>query len=171
MSKKFLATALLIGFLIIAALSHQLITNRNDSPNQQTESPDTPTINLDPPTDREVKAGDLQKQEIISDEDKTGPEVAEVIIVDASQYDDEIEVRSFVSNIVRDGKCIIEFKKGGNSIIKEVNANADASSTPCVALFVARSEFSDMGTWSVTVTYTDNNSEYSGNSTTTLEIK
>lgn len=113
-------------------------------------------INYSPPTELEKSAGDEKKQEIAKDEssDTDDPEVAEIVIVDANQYDDMVEVRAFVANELAEGTCYMTFAKSGEqSINKEVPAYPDASTTPCISLTIPRSEFASSGTWELTVRY------------------
>jgi uncharacterized protein YpmB len=117
-------------------------------------------INFDPPTQEEQAVGDQVKQEIASEEEQQEeteevlPNGAEVVLVDASQYSDEIEVRAFVSNIIEDGTCTITFTQGTSSFTEEVPAYADASTTTCIALTVPRSDFTSTGIWDVEIVYT-----------------
>jgi hypothetical protein len=129
----------------------------------------TQPINYNPPTEDEQTAGDVQKQEIVDNSQKPLPTTAEVVIVDASQYEDIVEVRAFAANVVENGTCTITFTKDTESFSKEVPASADASTSPCIALTVPITEFGISGTWSVAVNYSG--STVTGNSQTTLEIQ
>lgn len=112
-------------------------------------------INYDPPTEEEQQAGNEHKQEVEDQDDQPAPggQNATIVIVDANQYGAEIEVRAFISNLIKDGICTITFKKDTYSIQKQVSATADASTTPCMNLEVPRSEFAVNGSWTVTVEY------------------
>lgn len=129
-------------------------------------------INLDPPTDIEQNAGDVQKEKNVQQQDSEPPtqgtKAASVIIVDSTQYDSIIEVRAFASNVVKDGTCKITFTNDDTSFSKEVPAKADASTTPCLALNVPRADFKTSGTWQVTVEYITAN--ISGTASSTLEV-
>ncbi len=117
-----------------------------------------PQINYDPPTPIESSAGDAKKQELVEKEEPTSnpekPNSAEVVIVDASQYDQEIEVRAFISNTLHEGTCSFDFTQSGQQTIhKELPAYPDASTTPCITLTLPRSDFPASGVWQLSVTY------------------
>ncbi len=166
---------LLIG-LVLFILEKTKVTNfYENTPASNTTTTNQPTINLDPPTEEEAKAGDEIKEDIIKNEaaqqqkptdDKTK---AEVVIVDSTQYDNEIEVRAFVSNVIKDGTCTFVFTNGSEKITKTMPAPADASSTPCMTLVVPRTEFSKTGTWNLTVSYA--NDTASGSATSTVGVQ
>jgi len=143
--------------LVLAGLELGGITNfytRNNTP-QQVQTPAVNTVNYLPPTEEENNAGNLQKEEIVANENQTSqkPQTAEVIIVDASQYENEIEVRAFIANVIESGTCTYTFVKDQEKLTKTMPATADASSTPCMTLIVPRSEFSSAGTWNLTVAF------------------
>ena len=143
----------------------------NASEEPESQLPGLNEINYGPPTEEEQAAGDKRKEEIVAQEQAPQPlpEGATVAIVDASQYEDEVEVRSFVSNIVSDGECTITFEQDTQSITKTVNAFAEASTTLCLSLVVPRSEFPSTGEWTVTVTYKNDTIMGSASRTLVLE--
>lgn len=166
---------LLIG-LTLFILEKTKVTNFYEkTPVPSNTSTGQPTINLDPPTEEEAKAGDEIKEDIIKNEAEqqqkptTDKTLAEIVIVDSTQYDNEIEVRAFVSNILKDGTCTFEFTNGSEKITKTMPATADASSTPCMTLVVPRSEFTKTGTWNLTVSYDSDTA--SGSSKSSVEVK
>lgn len=177
--KKILVIGILIAVFFAATavvLEKSGVTNfyqRTPAPSAAPQDPQ-PTINLGPPTDEEAAAGDQQKEEIVKDETAPTPTTptttANVVIVDASQYDTEVEVRAFASNVIKDGTCSFTFKKSGESTIeKSVPAYADASSSPCIALTMARSDFPSGGNWQLTVKYTSEGIE--GSAETSLQLQ
>ena len=139
--------------------------------NDDTEDDQTTGIDFGPPTEEEQQAGDEQKDAIVDDEsDDESDEQAQpsnsdqndrqddrssanVVIVDAGQYDDIIEVRAFISDHIQDGTCRYRFQRGNQTVNKQREARADATTTVCPTLEVDRSEFGSSGTWRVTVTY------------------
>jgi len=156
--------------LIILEISGRINLYESIPSNQQTLTNDQNGINYNPPTQQEVKSGDEQKENLPdANTEPEKPNSANIVIVDANQYGQEIEVRAFVSNVVNNGTCEIVFEKGSQKIIKSVNAYADASTTPCMNLVVPRSEFPESGDWKVTVSY--DSTEIRGQSVSTLEIQ
>ena len=122
-------------------------------------------INYGPPTEEEQKSGD-EKKEIITQTQQTtakpdtetspGPITSSnlnLIISDANQYDDAVEVRAFVPNHFENGTCTMTFKLNTTTVVKQVSAISDATSTICTNLVIARSEFSQPGTWILDVKY------------------
>jgi flagellar basal body-associated protein FliL len=134
--------------------------------------PEVNKINLDPPTEIEQNAGDAQKEKIIVQQDAELPSqnsnTVSVVIVDSTQYDSEIEVRAFASNIVQDGTCEITFTRYTTTFSRVVPAKADASTTLCLTLDVPRSDFNSSGTWQVEVKYTSLNA--TGLAGSTVEV-
>jgi hypothetical protein len=133
-----------------------------------------PTINYGPPTEKEQEVGDDIKKDIVEeDKQEQGPQPtikkASVVITDASQYGNEIEVRSFVSNIYENGTCTITFTKGSSSFSKQSPATKEASNTLCKAVVVPRSSFSSSGAWKVTVEYQSANA--AGEASETLQVQ
>lgn len=156
-------------FILIAGIGLFVYLAREDTPSNN-DGLTVNTIDYGPPSEEEKVAGDKQKDLILEQEKNLlVPDGANVIIVDSSQYSNEIEVRAFASNIIADGTCKVSFSKDAYLIEKEVPAYADASSSPCIALSVPRSEFQTSGTWEVTVQYF--NSNIKGSASSTIEVE
>ncbi len=115
-----------------------------------------------PPTDQEQRAGDSQKEQVLEQErarnntPEPSNQVVSVVITDAGQYGDMIEVRSFIPNHYEDGDCIITFTQGNTKIEKTTTAYRDVSTTICKNPLIKRSEFPTSGDWEVTVSYKTN---------------
>jgi len=170
----FLTIVVLLIVVIAGILEKTGVTDfyQKSQSKTPTEVAPQPTINLEPPTSEESKAGDQQKDQIVQQETKppTPAMNAKVIIVDASQYDTSVEVRAFASNVIKNGTCTFTFTKSGESSIEKTEpAYADASSSPCIALTVDRSEFPSAGTWQLTVKYTSEGIEGSAESSLQLQ--
>lgn len=162
-----LAFAMVLGAIYIYTYKQN---NKIGSTDTTESTPDIENkINFEPPTDTEQQSGDNKKQQIVKNQEVEKPNTANVVIVDASQYEKEVEVRAFASNTVKKGSCEITFEQNGISFTKTVAAFADASSSPCAALVVPVTEFKKPGTWNVTVKYT--NDSITGSSSKNMEIK
>jgi len=114
-------------------------------------------INYDPPTQEEITAGENIKQD---NESKNEQHITDysIFIVDASQYDREVEVRSYVEGIIKDdGTCTFTFSKGSAQVVKTSRSFADAKHTNCGTLTVPISEFSAPGIWSLLVSFSFDN--------------
>lgn len=107
---------------------------------------------------------DQHKEDLIEKEDSTekaddtsnGSTTASnttVIITDAAQYDDTIEVRSYIPDHYEDGTCTITFTQDSKVVTKQTPAYRDATTTICTNPLIKRSEFPSPGTWIVKITY------------------
>jgi len=126
-------------------------------------------INYSPPTKEEQESGDKVKDQVIKTQDQdskpqTTPANATVMITDAAQYGDTVEVRSFISNIYKDGTCTIAFTQGSLNVTKEAPAYQDATTTICTNPVIKRSEFPAAGNWQLTVSYKSTDGTASGTS-------
>lgn len=147
-----LSVALVISGYLLFVKKDNEATNTSSNGTQQTGD----YINYDPPTDEEKAAGDSAKaklEEQASSQSSNTNGTATVIITDANQYGDVVEVRSFISNHYEDGTCTITFTQNQKTISKETPAYKDISTTICTNPLFQRSEFSSAGQWQVTVTY------------------
>lgn len=154
--------------IILAVLSLAAIIaipvwrNASDSSRDANETAPTNTVDYEPPSESEQSAGDKQKETNIKKDEaiKESPDTsqtANVVIVDASQYGDTVEVRAFVSNIYEDaGTCQLTFTQGSTTVTHSKTAFKDATTTQCGTFEVPRSEFPAGGEWNVQVTYNSN---------------
>lgn len=151
-SKKIVIAVLVVLLFVLAAVitANSLLTHK----------PDSSPINYSPPTKEELEAGDRKKEQITNpttkdqDQEKTGQQQeATVVITDAGQYGDIIEVRSFIPDHYEDGTCLIEFSQNDEVLKEETTAYRDASTTICTNPQINKSEFPKTGEWNVTVTY------------------
>lgn len=124
-------------------------------------------INYNPPTDDEKDSGDTQK-DITTEKEKVRNESqpsnsqngsANVVITDAGQYDNVIEVRSFISNHYQDGTCKIKLQQGSKVVEKSTTAYRDASTTICTNPLIPRSDLPSSGSWTVTIEYTSDSAQ------------
>ncbi len=117
------------------------------------------TNQMPPSDDPKINATTSNQDEELLAEDGVKKNT-DVIITDASQYDDEIEVRAFMPSIVESGTCTVAFKKGSEEFKVDEAAYADATTTICTNSLIKRDMFSSNGNWTVTVSYSSEN--YSG---------
>lgn len=165
-------TLVILLIALLAGGSAFVYTQTQDTDKQsEKQAQQDGEINLEPPTEEEERAGDEQKEEIVEQQEHASqpPDKANLVIADAGQYDNQIEIRAFVTNIIEAGTCTFTFTKDGASIIKRTDAFEDASTTQCGALDVPRSEFATAGTWTVSVRYESPNA--SGKAEHKLEVK
>jgi len=174
----FLTLVIILILVSFGALIYLEKTGKIDlyQKNKETATTTQNPINYDPPTQEEKTAGDNQKTKIVSSNKSNSPSdpkttnSASVVVVDASQYTDVIEVRAFVSDHIEDGTCTFTFTKNNLKIVKTEPAYADASTTPCITLDVPKGEFKLSGTWSLVVDYISKSEGVSGTNSTTVEV-
>lgn len=130
-------------------------------------------INYDPPTQEEKDAGNIQKDQNLNRDETTGSgasSTANVIIVDANQYDDTVEVRGYISNVYADGTCTATLTRNGQqTVTRSTEAFKDATTTQCTPIDIPRSAFTQSGDWSLQLAY--KSSTASGSATKQVSIK
>lgn len=169
MKKKILIVTLI---LLIGAPSGVFLLSTNNKISTYKQHTNTPSINFKPPTKIEQAAGNAQKDINVSKQTST-PEpsqTANVVVVDAGQYGQTIEVRAFISNLIKPGQCTATFTKGQETITRSSLAAEDATTTQCRPINIDRSSFTSSGAWSLIVSYTS--ADASGKSNTVnVEVK
>lgn len=159
--------------IIIVLLSAYFMFFNNTDSIEPSDTGETSTINLGPPTEDESRAGDEIKVSIV---DKINTPAAtetrsvDVVVADATQYSDQVEVRAFVSSVAPKGSCLFIFEKEGEQITRSRAAIPDASTTTCTTLTVASNSLS-VGTWSVEIIYSSDDGGYRGSTNTVVEIQ
>ena len=155
---------LAVVVMALLATGIYFLSNRPSNKNAAQEDSSSETINMDPPTEEEKAAADQQKDKNINrdETDKNTPpptKNAQLYITDASQYDDTIEVRAYVSNVYEDnGTCKATFTQGGNSVSESSTAFKDATTTQCGTINIPRSKFPSSGQWQLVVHYSSSQS-------------
>lgn len=133
-----------------------------------------PKINYNPPTNNERQAGIDQKEKnktrVELDENPPAITSANVLITDASQYGDDVEVRAYSDNVYEDvGTCVAVFTKGPLTVTKSNPAFKDAKTMQCGALDFKREQFTQTGTWQLVLTYRSPTAE--GSASRPVEIQ
>lgn len=129
-------------------------------------APSTPSVTTDginyaPPTAEDKKNVEQNKENIVANEQNresgssnSSRKNVKPTITYADQYGQSVEVGAFVSGIFEDGgTCKAIFTHDGSSFSKNVQAVKNANSVNCPVMSAGVSEFSQKGTWSVTVSY------------------
>lgn len=160
-NKRYLVVVSIVVIIVAACLISAKAFNWWPFEGKITQTPIAQTGEFSPPTEEEKSAGDKQKDEIIqkeqdrntSDQPGSGKKNVSVIITDAGQYDNAIEVRAFIPDYYQDGTCTITLTKDSHTVTKTTPAYRDASTTICTNPLFARSEFPVSGDWQVNVKY------------------
>lgn len=129
-------------------------------------APTDSEMNLNPATDEEIAESNQHKEDIVKQQEKhsqpqpSGKQPVTPFIVDANQYENGIEVRSYIPGIVESsGVCTFTFTRGSDKIVKQATASPGATTMDCPRQTVPRSEFPAAGSWSVIVSYSSIKSE------------
>jgi hypothetical protein len=156
-SKKPLIIILCLALLVIIAGSVYVFFFRDSSkPDNSRNTPET--VNYDPPTKEEQEAGDIQKiKNIDGENDSTGSQSSPTIVLEASQYEDIVEIRAYITGIFEDnGQCKLSLRKDSSSITRTSTSFASATTTQCGAINIPVSEFPTSGEWQTIMEYTSN---------------
>lgn len=152
-------TLVVIALLAIAgAVGYWAYTSNRPSASQPKDDW-VDGVNYRPPSDEEIEAGKQIKQESVQEKDEQNnannapQKTVSVIITDASQYGDIIEVRAFIPDHYANGTCTITFTKDSHVITKSTPAYKDISTTICTNPVFNKTEFPAKGQWSVIVKY------------------
>lgn len=154
---KIIIIAVAIATIALGGLAYLYWKSNNQSPQNQNIDYSPPTTNQKDAGSRAANKEDALKEDQPSPQPNTPAgqkKQASMTIVDASQYDQTVEARAFVDNIVEsEGTCTFTFTKGTASISKTSKASPSASTTQCAMIKVTASEFTSKGDWILTVSY------------------
>lgn len=162
-NRRPIIVALVVVVLLVAAAAAFAYKRHIDS--NPTSYDKKPHIDYSPATDEEKADSEQHKEDSTKKEDTPTPTPSGLtsvtpVIVDASQYDNQIEVRAYTSGIFEDGgTCTITFTHGTLKVTKQVAASKDATTTRCTNLDVDRAEFQQPGQWTAIVSYSSSTAQ------------
>ncbi len=160
---KIIILLVALSIVIVAACIWYFFARENQSTISEETVDTVGSINYNPPTDSEKDASEAAKDAIVDEQQNqqsnsgTTQSKKKAIVV-ANPYGenpegDAIEVNGFVSNIIEDGGiCTLSLKKDGKSVSVQRTATADAQTTTCGLLVIARAKLSQ-GSWQGTLHY------------------
>ena len=162
----------LIAMVLFAAVGASFFTYQNRKPSPSSTEDANP-INYNPATELEISEAEQNKGRFEEDPDTItasgDKKTVTVNIVDASQYEQAIETRAFVSGVVESGGvCTLTFTKDGSTVTRTVIAEDNVGTTLCPTVTIPRSDFSSTGVWLLKVSYDSNSAE--GSTEKNLEI-
>ena len=157
-SKKRLIILVALGtaLLALAGIVYFLSSPAHNTPtSDKSASDDYNKVDYSPANQTDKTYNDQIKENITpTPNDSPSNSSANIVIVDASQYNDTIEVRSFISNLVENsGTCTFTFTGPGTKVIKTAAATADASTSRCANTKIPVTEFDAKGTWQIVISY------------------
>ena len=143
-------TVALLACIAVGTISYFLININQDASTDDLKS----NINYNPPSSEETTAGqDIKDTNEIKDQQPSITN-ASIFIVDATQYDQNIEVRAYIKNVIKDGgECTYTFTGKQSAFATTSPASADASHTTCKPLIIPVADFPASGKWSLVISY------------------
>lgn len=148
-----LLVTMVVGLFILNKYTND---EQNRTPNDGTDrDPLTgETINYGPPSEDEIKAGEMPQNEETENNDLNKGVVTPIISTWTQNRETKnLEVNGFVPAMVEDGgTCALTLRRNGAEIKKIKLAQADAQTTTCGIIEVERGELS-AGKWTATITY------------------
>lgn len=160
--------AILLLATIFCYFGYKKLHKNKPTPNAATSPTATQEkINMEPATAEEKKEANDHKASLPSNgqpSSNTSNSIKTVTpIITFTEQDKQskaVEVGSFVPGIVENGgTCEASFSMGNNSFKKQNVAVEDATTTRCPVFSVARTEFPNAGTWTVSVVYNSNKAQ------------
>ena len=150
------------GFLYLKYGLNHATTQQSPSTNKQSSLKSAESTT---PNQTNTKPSDSQSNGGSGTTSPTNNKVTvDVTIVDAAQYQSNIEVRAYSSDVSTTGVCTFTFTKNGYSdIVRQTNGNVNSSTTACSELTIPASSFPTTGTWSLVVTYSSDSAQGSSN--------
>lgn len=163
-----LKAIILMTVLVLAVAVGALLYFRQDRAAVNVAEQSGPKLDLSPATPEDQAESDRLKEQSAQPtpgtdkdpatpdgpEDSAGKRAVTPVLVDASQYEDTIEVRAYVPGITENGgTCTVTMTLGAQKVTKQVGGTADATTTRCQNLNLPRSTFPQAGTWDVAVAY------------------
>jgi hypothetical protein len=161
--KGALIIALVVVFVLAGGATYWYLDSngffgRNDDKKTQnaSKSEDAPAGQIDNETTTDSdsdKKGNNDKPPV--ETDSSGKKVAQIVIVDASQYDNIFEVRAGVNNLAEDnGTCEFTFTRGNNSLSYTSAAIFSGTGIDCQTIDIPVEDFTPKGEWQMVVKYT-----------------
>jgi hypothetical protein len=135
--------------------------NANDPTYTSEKNNEPTTSNADGSSDKDPTKENEESTPSKSDATKTSVEVG---ISSAAVYDNNLEIRGFISKAIEgDGTCTATVTNGTATVVESSKAFVDATTSQCEPILIPTSRFSPSGTWSVTITYSSPTHEGTSN--------
>jgi flagellar basal body-associated protein FliL len=153
----------LAALLIIGAASFFIVKKRQDA-NRAADASNTNSsqkdresdIDMSPATDEDKQANDQHKDDLVEESQNpaTPSENVTPVITIAEQYDNNLEVSSYISGTIEDGgTCILTATQGSKKVTRQTTGVQNAQNTTCPTFIIPRAEL-PAGSWSLSVKYT-----------------
>ncbi len=161
-SKNLLKTTVPLSVALVLAGGLVWFINRKPTINTSTVTPasniGTDGVNYNPPTEQDIKEAEQNKEKLGNKDTPpttTPSNTANIVITYAGQYDQDVEVAFYVSNVYEDdGTCSVTLTNGSLSVTKDTKGFKDVRTTVCPPIVIPRAEFPTAGQWTAVVSYT-----------------
>jgi cytoskeletal protein RodZ len=166
--KIFSVVAAILVVLLAAGATWWWFNRPKDAPPSQPETPaktkpidNSSSNSTDQPTKPATENTEKDAENETADtpsSSQTDKHSVDVLITDASQYGDSIEIRAYANTVESDGTCEISLTLGDKTITRQVATSQNVSTTDCMTTNISLSEISVSGTWQATVKYSSSQS-------------
>jgi hypothetical protein len=162
-SKTVAIVVLVVAFILAGGATYWYLDTNGffDHSNKETQNEKTDDT-TDAQADKNTSSDDISNDENKGQDNKpptpvddSGKKVAQINIVDASQYDDIFEVRAGVTNLTEEGgQCEFTFTRNSDTLTYDSKASFTGTNVNCETLDVPVSDFPSKGEWQMVVKYT-----------------
>ncbi len=170
LSRKTITAAAIVLLLLVSGMFFALnkinassafdIAAKGAGPATYQNEPGKQKLNLEGPTATERQQSEDNKDELVkqikaeSTPASSGKQSVKPQIVDAGQYEQSVEVRSFIPGLTESGgTCTATFSQGDTIFTRSTSSLTDAKTTQCARFIVSRNDFTTPGRWFVNVNY------------------
>jgi cytoskeletal protein RodZ len=178
-AKAVLIIALVVAFVVAGGAGYwYLDTNgffgRKDKETQKQSDENNKTDNStdnNSPSDEDNTGNNAKNEEEkpTTPTDEQGKKIAQIVVVDASQYDDVFSVRAGVTNLTEEGgNCEFVFTKGQQTLTRASEGIFTGTSVNCQSIEIPIKDFPAKGEWQMVVKYTSNAATGSSNIKTVM---
>ena len=150
-----IVTVVTLALLIIAGGAYYLITHRDKTEvgsSQESSEEYTRKIDLNEPTDEQIKAAETTKEESL--DNPTNPDASTITVtLTASNVDTAnsvLQIRTLISSVVSQGTCKLTLTKGSAIVTRTAAVQAGPSNATCQGFDIPLSELAN-GTWAIKV--------------------
>ncbi len=175
-NKKLVFLVIIVLLLVASAGAYLLFSKKTPSSGTNSTS-EYNKIDYSPATSEDREYNDEIKENLptegsTNDQQNQSADLR-ISIVDASQYDQEFEVRAYVTGTLsNDGTCTATFTKDGNrTVTKSVIAAPNVSNMSCATAKIPVSDFQSKGEWGLVVSYQSTNGVVGQSKPVTVTIK
>lgn len=170
---------IIVGIIVLlAGLSYYVFALNGNLFGWQFHKDDASSVNMDPPTTEQVKAGQDAKKETVEEnqgkpgtgDDTPTPSPSGALTVGFSainQNDGKLQIRTMIEEILSSGQCNLTLTDGSKNVTKSAAVYPTASISTCQGFDIPVSELSN-GTWNITVNVTSG--DRSGQATTSFQV-